>query len=449
MRHNSSTAVLDVAEPEPARSPQPPAVPALDYRELRLLAECALVNNREVHFYFRGNTLFEGEPTGQTDTDVVVHADDSGRYPRNQVTLKALYDGQPLSLDLEVGRDDAVFWSDAAVQKFVFPYLASCGGDQGATVLQNLQDAWNNYPTKQVSVYALVQQSWLTPSAELDLDLALHVVHVAHPVPQTVPATEPALQMMTLREFRKKYKTVKRAPQGKQAPYRRGSGGGVPQRPSYTTLRAMADWACSLAKEPEYFVFRAGKHGFDTPLPKTLPDDLAPGDIVVPAMTPAVPANRPTLHSVLLRREDSNAPPVDLVSKKADALFWSTGCIEQFLYPYYASKTGFAGILDLAHMIYVWTGKEPVLSPSPRVNAAADTLVAADELEEPTGDEVSGLIHLHTSEWTEVTTEETMEVTQLDRVDLTRQIGVVSVDGSGNHRVERMDGFIVRKWGQR
>jgi hypothetical protein len=444
--NSSSTAVLDMAEPAAAQATQVTSVPALHYTQLRLLAECAVANNREVDFYFKdGEALYEGQPTGESaDADVVTYSSESGRHPRNQVTLEAEYEGRMLRLDLEMGMDDALFWADAAVQKFIFPYLASCGGDSGAAVLQNLQDAWNDYPTEQVSVYALVQQSWLSPSGPLDLDLAIQVVHVAHPVPQTVPPTEPTLQMTTLRAFRQKYTPVLQEREAIKAPYSRGISG-VPQRPNYTALRAMADWACSLRGQPEYFVFRAGGKGFENPLPTKLPTDLAPGDFVVPALTPAVPANRPDLTKVLLHSEGSTAPPRDLVAEKADALFWSTGSIEQFLFPYYASKTGFAGMSKLVDMIYAWTGDMPVLSQNPEVNALVDSLLRESAPPEPTGDQVAGLIHLHTSEWVEITVEEQIVVTQTDQVDPTRQLGVVSVDNSGNHAVERMDRFIARK----
>ena len=444
MRDDSSTAVLDRAEPASTEPTPVPTVAALPYTQLRLMAECAIVNDSELDFSFQGGTaLFSGLPVGPvTNTDVAAYARDRGRHPRNQVTLEALYNGKTLRLDLEIGMDDAVFWADAAVQKFLFPYVASCGGDQGGALLQTLQDAWNGYPAELVTVYALVQQSRLTPDARLGLDLAIQVVYVAHPV----PPTEPALRMMTLREFRVKYPHAKQQPEAQLAPrarYLRGVGG-VPQRPDYTTLRAMADWACSLSTNPEYFVFRAGKVGFDTPLPTSLPD-LGPGDWMVPAMTPTVPADRPTLAKVLLRPEGSTLPPEDL-AVNADALFWSTGCIEQFLFPYYASKTAFAGMSGLVEMVYAWTGHMPVLSQNAIVNDKVDALLRDGAPEELTGAEVCGLIHLHTSEWIEVTAEgQEAEPPQMALVDLTRQLGVVSVGHKGKTRVHRMDRFMARK----
>lgn len=441
MQDNYSTALLETAEPGATQVTEAPTVPALGYGQLRLLAECAVVNNREMDFYFQGGTtLFEGlPPEGSADTDVVVYAQDSGRHPGNQVTLEAVYQNIPVRLDLELGKDDAVFWADAAVQKFVFPYVASCGGDDGGARLRTLQDAWNNYPGGEVTVYALVQRSWLSPAAELDLDLVIHVVYVAHPT----AALEPALEMTTLRAFGEKYRPgLPQAQPVQPVPYVRGSGG-VPQRPSYTTLRAMADWACSLSDEPEYFVFRAGQVGFETPLPTAL-TPLGPGDFMVPAMTPTVPAGRPTLASVLLRPGGSTVPPENL-AVKADAVFWSTGCIEQFVFPYYASKTGFGGMSGLVDMIYAWTGAMPVLSRNPQVNDQVDALLREGAPEGPTGEQVAGLIHLHTSEWIEITEEGQIAPTQTDRVDPTRQLAVVSTDPLGNTRVERMDRFMARK----
>lgn len=450
MRDDSSTPVLDRAEPA-AIEPMPvPTVAALPYTQLRLLAECAVVNDNKMDFYFQRSTkLFSGLAAGPSaDTDVAAYTEDRGRHPANHVTLEALYYGKTLRLELKTRTDDAVFWSDAAVQKFVFPYVASCGGDQGGAMLQTLQDAWNGYPAEQVTVYALVQQSRFTPDAEISLDLAIQVVYVAHPDSQSAPPPEPALEIMTLRAFGRKYPPVTPKLQlpPQQAPYLRGIGGvrqPQQQRPGYTTLRAMAEWACSLSKQPEYFVFRAGKVGFDTPLPTILPA-LGPGDWMVPAMTPTVPASRPTLASVVLQPKGSKIPS-DNLTVKADALFWSTGCIEQFLFPYYASKTGFAGMSELVEMIYAWTGHMPVLSQNPAVNGEADVLLRDGAPDGTSEAQVAGLIHLHTSEWIETTADGRAIPRRTERVELTRQLGVVSVGRRGKPYVERLDRFIVRK----
>jgi hypothetical protein len=447
------TAVLDRVEPDVREAVSDPATKVTDvlplpYTRLRLLAECAVgVDNRDVDYYFEDTALYQGRPSGESaDSAVVVHASDTGRDPLNTVTIQARYpmfvDGEKVEFDLtrtlELGVNNALLWSDAAVQKFVFPYVASCGGDNGAALLQSLQNAWNFYPSDRVTVYALVQENAFLPSAELDLDLSISVVYVATPDGQTLPN----LDMMTLRDFGIAY-----PPDGQvkvtnavQVPYSRGLEGS-PQRPNYTVLRAMADWACCLRDTSEYFVFRAGGHGFESPLPRSLPLNLAPGDIVIPAHTPTVPAGRPTLSSVQLQPERSIVPSENL-TVTADAAFWSTGSIEQYLFPYYASKAGFNGMKQLVDMIYAWTGKMPVLSGNDEVNTLVDELLRDGAPSAPTGDEVAGLIHLHTSEWVELNAEGNIVITH---ADLGRQLGVLTVHGLHKPRVERLDRFIARK----
>jgi hypothetical protein len=439
-----TTAVLDPAEPQVGNGAQAIEVPSLTFASLRLLAECAVgvCSNREVDFYFQDGTLYQGRPLAESaDSDVVVPTQDDGKFPENRVTLEVVLktrDGVPLEvplvlgMELVVGEDDAVFWSDAAVQKFVFPYVASCGGDSADEKLEELQAAWNYYP-KEVTVYALVQRNRFSDDQALALDQSIWVAYVT-------AGDNPQFLLKTLHDFTQEFRPVSRLEtEPTPALYARVDGG-TPQRPNYTVLRAMADWACSIRDNPEYFVFRAAAEtpGFESPLPTTLPTDLAAGDFVVPAMTPTLPAGRPTLAAVFLRPAESTDLPENL-TVKADAAFWSTGAIEQFVFPYYASKTGFGGLPRLVDMVEAWTGKRPDVCPAAPVHGST-------ALAEDTGfeNEVAGLIHLHTSEWTEINSQGQVVPTLTTHVDLGRQLGVVPRSGV----VERLDHFIARKRGQ-
>jgi hypothetical protein len=438
-----ATIVLDELEPD-AGSPTPTVqVKPLHYTQLRLLAECAVgVVDEPVEFFFReGESLQIGRPEQEMrPKDVLVPALDTGRYPSNSVTLQVDGPHDPRRPpNVPAGIANAVFWSDAAVQKFLFPYISSCAGSRASKVLDDVQSAWNYYPSN-VEVYALVHVNRFAPDAVLELDRCIHVAYV-----EIDGDRRTGLRMAALADFIVDYPSSGARPKAEDlatVDYYRGVDTRRPQTLNYQTLRALAEWACSIRDETQYFVFRKGKHGVGRP--HLNPPTVYPGDIVVPALTPTVPANRPSLHGVWLQ-PDGSADQSDM-AKNGDALFWSTGAIEQFLFPYYASKGGFQSLPDLADLVTVWTGRQPQLGTRARRggNAAFDV---ADEPagDEPTGDQVAALIHLHTSEWTEVTVEGQIEEDPMDHVDLRRQLGVVTTDIAGNTRVHRLDRFMAAR----
>lgn len=444
-----TTAVLDELEPDAGSATPTAQVKPLHYTQLRLLAECAVgMVDEPVGFFFKeGETLQiarQEEVVGPKG--VLVPALDTGRYPANSVTLQVKGPHHPRHpANVPPGQASAVFWSDASVQKFLFPYVASCGGDRAARVLADLQAAWNHYPAN-VEVYALVHVNHFKANEVLELDRCIQVAYVEI----DDEGRRSGLKMLPLAEFTVEYPpagTLK-AEEIATVPYYRGSDARRPQTLNYQTLRALAEWACSIRNEPQYFVFRKGKQGVGRPHVK--PPTVYPGDIVVPAFTPTVPANRPSLDGVWLQPADTDHESD--MAKNGDALFWSTGAIEQFLFPYYASKGGFQSLPGLVDLVTVWTGREPQLG----------TLVTTAE-EEPTGAEAAALIHLHTSEWTEVTAEGEIEEQQADAageiqwmeggaghdvleyVDPRRQLGVVSTDAGGHTRVDRLDRFMAAR----
>lgn len=438
MADESLTVVLDEPEPDAGSATPETQVAPLHYTQLRLLAECAVgMVDEPVEFFFKGGQeLLIGRPEQEIrPRDVLVPALDTGRYPANSVTLQVEGPHDPRRPpNVPVGQANAVFWSDAAVQKFLFPYISSCAGDRAAKVLEDLQGAWNFYP-EQVEVYALVHVNRFAPDAVLEIDRCIHVAYV-----EVSEDRRSGLRMLPLADFIVEYPagdTKKSLTAPITVPYYRGTDTRRPQTLNYQTLRALAEWACSIRDETQYFVFRKGKKGVGRP--HINPPTVFPGDIVVPALTPTVPANRPSLHGVWLQPEGTEHNSD--MAKNGDALFWSTGAIEQFLFPYYASKAGFQSLPDLADMVTVWTGREPQLG----TQARRDGNAAFDTEDEPTGTEVAALIHLHTSEWTEVTEEGEIEDDTIDHVDLRRELGVVSLDTDGHPRVDRLDRFMAAK----
>jgi len=126
------------------------AVKTLNYQELRKMVECA-ASYREKKVYIvvddKGWTVQTEEPTN-TDGKAVIPCMSPGKPggPRKLALAKVgLDENKPVNLlKLRLpGSDkdeeaDAVFWTPAAVEKFVVPYYASVYGDQAPKKLANL-----------------------------------------------------------------------------------------------------------------------------------------------------------------------------------------------------------------------------------------------------------------------------------------------------------------------
>jgi hypothetical protein len=387
----SPTATL--AAPRPAVDATPLVdVRPLDYLHLRLLAESAAgVENQSVDFVFPQGRIMERRQPGAplTPTDVLIPTYTPGKRPRNTVRFGlGEHDDPALPNPMPLAAADAVFWSDAAVHKFVIPYVASVGGESAAEWVGLVELAWNFYPEKDVEVYALVHTTSVETGVELDPSLSLWVAYVEKGQTEIAYATIP--------QFLNRYGCVEPVDAPRiTVPYQRGTGPRGPHRPDYAALRAMAEWAASLRDEHAYFVFRPGEKGFRPP--SCTPPKVESGDIVVPTYSPTTPCNRKALPGVFFQPQ-GHARAQNL-AKKGDALFWSSGSIEQFLVPYYASKGGLQALPDLSRMARVWEGTGPGAVRRPGWDDVRSGFPApAGE----TQDEVFALIHLPSSQWTEV-----------------------------------------------
>ncbi|HEX6371414.1 MAG TPA: hypothetical protein VF006_21025 [Longimicrobium sp.] len=431
--------------PLPTDGPATPTttVTALDFTKLRLLAECAAgITHADANFVFpHGDALDRStRPAGDDDVLVPVRAD--GKYPANSLRLQPEWQGgnKAVPLPVPAGFADALFWSDAAVQKFLFPYVASCAGSRAAEVLTSVQAAWNYYPASRVSVYALLHV--ISPAnVDLSLETLIHVVYA----PVVSGNEPPKLTMATLSDFLRAYYTPPPVEAGAPTSYtslvgvsyHRGNGG-KPTRVKYVALRALAEHACSLRDGPRYFVLKAGEAGFRRRLEKELPPVDA-GDIVIPAFTPSVPADRPRLRAVVCR--PPKGKPRNLANQ-ADALFWSSGAIEQFLFPYYASKGGLqGGLSDLQDIAVIWNRNAPEGPHAATSAGLAGPSGGSAALED---DVVFGLIHMPSSEWMPELETERMEGEIVTSISPRRGLGVLHADGpAAKTQVSTVHDFIA------
>jgi hypothetical protein len=471
--HPSSTAMLN-QRPQDETESAPQQVAPLSYTQLRLLAECAAgLDGNAANFVFTQGGQLQTVPAAEVDQTpgVLVPAYDTGKYPANEVFLQVTPTrpgGVPQGLSLGSDFADAVFWSDAAVQKFLFPYITSCAGTDASQVLAQVQAAWNHYPAARVSVYALVHVIRHPQTTTLSLDNTIHVVYAE----RLDGVEEPSLKCKPLGEFVAEHPPVPSPVEAsRRVAARTGNGGSAArqdvayrrggedethpyQQPGYETLRALAEYACSLRHEPRYFLFKHDENGFRRYATRELPPVDA-GDFVIPAYTPAVPAHRPQLHGVWCHTRDAVAANL---AGTADAVFWSSGAIEQFLYPYYASKGGMQeGLKELINLSYVWMGQlPPALQPEGPTRREMDGEAAAEGggTSPSAPVDVTGLVHVITSEYIpEAQAARTTPVAAPDdeivsRLSPEREVGVVYAQ-DGRTRVSTARGFMANHWPRR
>ncbi|HEU0301253.1 MAG TPA: hypothetical protein VFR37_17445, partial [Longimicrobium sp.] len=235
------------------------------------------------------------------------------------------------------------------------------------------------------------------------------------------------MQTMPLNEFLTRFVPSNPAPPPlKWTRYHRGVDERQSKFPEYASLRAMAEWACSIRGEPKYFICKKGETTFGPPQEKF--PEVGPEDIVVPVLTPTVPDGRQPLGGVWVQAE--GAAEFMNLAWTGDAMFWSTGAVEQFLCPYYASKVGLEAMNTVATLADYWLGTRQIPT------AGADETVA-------------GLIHLYTSEWVIETSTgaiidepltDTTSTLGLEAVSPTQQLGALTVDIAGNTYLRRLVG---------
>jgi hypothetical protein len=382
--HNGSAAVLEPLAEEPTELLVQAAT--LGYTQLRLLAECAagLGNDSGATFAPAGADLVwlqndQPVPPGT----VLLPASNKGKCPPiAQVTLAGIWTsptGFSISGEVNVVNEgaDALFWSDSAVQKFVVPYVASCNGANAGAALTQLQGAWNDSPTDSVGMFALMH---CTPRHDVSLSLSSLFAFVA------ATTADPAvgLGVLPLSEYTST----------KAAPYTDESltalvEPAVPLEPfpDYHVLRAMAEWAASLTQGARYFTVTPGMTKVAAPT-DYLPQ-IEEGQVMIPAYTSTSPGTRPTPASVVIQPAGGD---IYQLKDVADAVFWTTGSIQQFLLPYYASVRGMKAPQELQAIVDCWMHNQPH-HPESYSRSAIGAAGIPDDME------VFALVHLPYSAW--------------------------------------------------
>jgi hypothetical protein len=398
--HEEATALLDRDETEETTQVIEP-VTALQYTQLRLVAEgtAGLGNNSQAMFASTGTEVVWLDPTQDVlaENEVLIPASDAGKFPAiSQVSVMAQWTPPAEGSTMIAGvvnvaqyEADALFWSDSAVHKFVVPYVASCSGSTASATLGQLQAAWNDYSTDSMAMFALMHRAPVPGQAVSLMDQLGFVQAV------DTGDDQGAVSMTTLGACELKAEPVPPAdpittlfqPGHPAEPY-----------PDYELLRAMAEWAASLVDGPWYFTLTPGMKELSPPT--NYPPQLQPGEVMIPVHTPTTPSNRPAPLSVTIQ---PTGGAVQQLVDVADAAFWSTGSIQQFLLPYYASVRGMEAPAELQTIVNCWTLNEthhPILPP----------LFSAEEDSEL---EVYALVHLPMSAW--MTEEEELATTLTER----------------------------------
>lgn len=389
--HHEGTALLEPAAEEPAAALH--SVNALAYTQMRMLAECTagLGNDAAATFASTGSELVWLDDVRQAEpTQVLVPASNAGKYPPiSQVSVGVAWSppagGSPVSDTVNVATDeaDALFWSDSAVQKFVVPWVASCSGENAPGMLTQLQNAWNYYPTDSMGMFALMHRA---PAHDEGLGLENQLAFVQ--------ATREGVDILNLGEYAGE-RSIGATPAPVSAPFQ--SALPLPPFPDYQLLRAMAEWAASLNEGPWYFTVTPGMTELTAPTDS--PPELQPGEVMIPVHTAAAPSGRPTPTSVVIQPVGGEV--YELLGR-ADAVFWSTGSIQQFLLPYYASVRGIEAPAELQTIVNCWrlnipgSGNE-LYAGLQETEGAVEVEV---EVEGEEGDlEVFALVHLPMSAW--------------------------------------------------
>jgi hypothetical protein len=397
------------------------AVTPLDYRQMRLLAEAALSQSGEpATFVVNGDSveLVPPDATPPSEGVLVPTRNPTKRSALGYLTFQVPWtgaDGTPTLVSLDVARRfhaDAVFWSDAAVKKFVQPYTASCAGSSAVDTLEKLLLAWNGIAAG-AQPFALVHVTWPAPTGPAEME-TMWIAFLRIQGPNAGQAD--ALPITAyLAEF------SPQPPLGgmlSSVPYERpGLSSGTEFLPDYAGLRALAEWSMSLNGTPRYFLFDPVTNSYSPPS-TTLPPVVG-SQIVIPVQNLTAPANPLQPRGVWLQ-PPNDAGPVDL-AETADAVFWSTGAIEQFLLPYYASVDGFGGLPDLQKISDAWNDNVPGGGGGPPVNLYPEGGTGGNGTTLDGNNEVYGLVHLPQSAW--VSLEDSLSSVEIAMVHTPRAPG--------------------------
>jgi hypothetical protein len=353
----------------------------LDAGDLRLMAAWAAQElGPELAFAFNGapsapdgRISILPDPGEAAPDDVLVRARTVGR----PVTLESLSaqvaDAEPAQIAAD--QYGAAFWSESAVQKFLFPYLTALAGGGAVQVLADLDRIWNGYPDG-LPVIALLHRSRRREGLSLKVGELLDVMYL-----DSIDGTS-ELRVAAAADFLSLCGDPVRSSADRQVDYGRGTLGSDPQLPSEYLLRRIAEWAAAVREEPLYFLLDTATGAWRNPV-GVLPADLT--DLqVIPVFTPPT-RGRPPVTMTLVPH---GGQPITLDPGNANAAFWHSGTVTKVLLPYYALAYGASELREVLALYHAWTG-EVVEAPAgePAVGEEATSAFA--------------VIHLPKSDWEE------------------------------------------------
>ncbi len=327
--------------------------------------------------------------------------------------------GRKACLVVSAQEASALFWGEAAVEKFLAPYYASAASADAPGFLGRLYDAWYGYPAHVVQVCAVAYRYGTRapePGTRLTLGATVGLVCLERETGR--------MRMLSLDEFTAHY--AGRASQI-HAP--------EPTRPH---TEKMAGWRLT-AVETENIVARdmaefvsglrgrtiTFSHTGDRLTPALLPTNLAPDADKGPpphgflaAGMEHVRTDRPAPTRVSARVQHDGivyaqplVAPGSNPDNAPDSMFWSDGAVEKLMIPYYASVKGSTSPFFEGLLMAQWDGLLPPGQSQPdavwtaiqgRLEGILDAYAPDRVLEPNTGERTSTVYtvtHLPRSEY--------------------------------------------------
>lgn len=244
---------------------------------------------------------------------------------------------------------DALFWSEGAVEKFLFPYYASAAGWDAEAFLKRLNDAWYRYDANRVQVVALAHLATSPGEDEnLTLENSVGVVYARYEGTGVGKA-----ELLPLPEFLNQFGTLPDTPEPlplPPIPESPPAQGTAKERQPLTSVqvRRITETTSGVRGVPVWFTLHKG----DISASEKPPVDPAPADTVILGGTETRRA-RPAQKGYSI--ESLNTPFLDWASlDEYDAVFWTDGAVERFMLPYYASVMGYQAVPFLSKLMKIW-----------------------------------------------------------------------------------------------
>jgi hypothetical protein len=330
------------------------------YSAMRMVAEWASgVRGEQLYFGFDGShaTLTDVPDSGALP---VLTRRFTGRPEVKKVYFTVTADGATPTLTLDGRETSALFWGESAVEKFLFPYLASVAGSEVAPLFRKLAHAWYGYPGNDVQVCAVAYECGPSaPFGPLKLTLEGMIGLVC--------LVDGGLEKVSLADFEARFPGEGAGPEPLEPPV--GSfhnEGGWTLTPNVESIvaRDAAEFVSGL--RGHVVGFRQAEGVLEPWVAEDGPDRNEP-DPWFEAETHRVRTDRPAPSRVLLQVGHSlGDTDVQVVPSAAapdgdptnvpDSLFWSDGAVEKLLVPYYGSVKGLGAPLVTTVLLGRWNG---------------------------------------------------------------------------------------------